>query len=135
MSVTHPMPALVRLYPSRLVRPYDGDTSYFALNLGFGVEIAGTDGKGVRCRYAGLNCPEIGTDAGKMAAAYTATWLQVAASTGAHYPLLIESHILDNYGRPLVTIWNAGTGECLNDALIVSGNAQPYPLKMQLAGE
>jgi hypothetical protein len=74
MSVTHPMPALVRLYPSRLVRPYDGDTSYFALNLGFGVEIAGTDGKGVRCRYAGLN-----------------------------------------------------------DALIVSGNAQPYPLKMQLA--
>jgi endonuclease YncB( thermonuclease family) len=127
------MPKLVRLYPARLIRPIDGDTACFAFSLGFGVEIAGTDGKGVRSRFAGINCPEIGTDVGKMAAAYTANFLREAAATGAYYPLLIESHALDNYGRPLVTIWNRATGECLNDALIVSNNAAPMKLSAQLA--
>lgn len=129
------MPPLTRLYPARVIRLIDGDTSAFAMSLGFGVETAGNDGKGVRCRYAGLNAPELKTDAGKVAASFVEKWLGDAAtaSQGAYYPLLIESHLLDNYGRPLVTIWRRDTGACLNDDLLSSGNAVVMAMALQVS--
>ncbi len=126
--MSHAMPALVRLYHARLGSVTDADTARLIINCGFGVEIAGPDGKGIRCRFAYVNAPESGTEAGAVAVAYTRQWF-AAGDAGAKgvYPYLIASHLIDPYGRPIVTIWNRATGACVNDDLLTSANAVPWP--------
>lgn len=110
-------PVAPYVYDAAIIRPYDGDTFVARLRLApWNIEQVS------RIRLAGLNCPELPTPAGKVAADYTARWLQVAANGGL-WPLVLSCPGLDNYGRILCTVWRSVDGSCLNDDLISSGNA------------
>jgi micrococcal nuclease len=106
-------------YRARLVRVIDGDTAVFLLDLGFRLTFE------AHCRFAGINCPEIATDAGKAARTFTQQWL--AGTDGAGWPLTVTSNRLDDYGRPIGTIIRNRDGRELNQDLLDSGNAVVYP--------
>jgi len=106
-----------REYPAELVRIIDGDTVQLRIDLGF------FTWRLERFRLAGLDCPEINTEAGKAAQAFTTDWL--AKQT----PLTIRSHGLDKFGRWLATILGPARADgaaCLNSDLITAGHAKPY---------
>ena len=46
-------------YKAKIVSIYDGDTVRAIIDVGFGVQLRGEDGKGVILRLSGLNTPEI----------------------------------------------------------------------------
>lgn len=46
-------------YTARVLSVYDGDTIRVAIDLGFGIEWKGSDGKGLSIRLFGLNTPEL----------------------------------------------------------------------------
>lgn len=46
-------------YQARVVSIYDADTIRVSIDLGFGIEWKGTDGKGMSIRLYGLNAPEV----------------------------------------------------------------------------
>lgn len=49
-------------YKARVVSVYDGDTIRINVDLGFGVENKGNDGKGMIVRLYGINAPELRGD-------------------------------------------------------------------------
>ncbi|MFK7785354.1 MAG: thermonuclease family protein [Crocinitomicaceae bacterium] len=46
-------------YKARVLSVYDGDTARVAIDLGFGIEWKGSDGRGLSIRLFGLDAPEI----------------------------------------------------------------------------
>lgn len=107
-------------YQARLVRPVDGDTWILHLDLGCHVWIHDQ-----RIRAAGINAPELSTEAGSAALAYVINWF------GQHCPdgmmtIKTQRDRGDNYGRLLGTI-TAPDGACLNQDLLASGHAVPWP--------
>lgn len=118
-----PYPSARNIYRAALVSFGDGDTCHLRIELIGGVERVG------RCRFASINAPEINTPEGKVAAAWTANWF-TAASLSALWPLLVQCLNVDNYGRPIVTIWRVSDKACLNDDIIAAGQAVPYKIAL-----
>jgi micrococcal nuclease len=76
-------------YPAIVIRLVDADTVRMQLDLG--LHIWRTD----NCRVAGINAPELSTDAGQQAAIAAGALLQPGAK------VTFTSKSLDKYGRPL----------------------------------
>lgn len=109
-------------YRAQLERVVDGDTIVVHLDLGF--RLVAT----VPLRLSGINCPELGTDAGKTAKAFAYDWLSRTTDL-----LVTTEKDPEKYGRWLAVVQRPGGGETLNAALLDAGLAAPY-LVNRLAG-
>ncbi len=83
---------LLHHYKATVLSVHDGDTAHLRIDRGFGLFWE------VRCRFAGINAPELATPAGIVSRNWVAERL-----TGKD--IWIGATTLDNYGRPLVTIY------------------------------
>ncbi|MFE3196855.1 thermonuclease family protein [Embleya sp. NPDC059237] len=102
-----------RLWPARLAAVVGGDTFDVVLDLGLGIA------ERRRMRVAGVNAPEAGTVAGKLARAAAIVWL----SDGA--PLVVEEIGVDRVGRLLGHVRNA-VAQSWGEVLIARGLAVPH---------
>ena len=84
-------------YPSIVTQTVDGDTFHALIDLGFGITLA------QRVRLRRIDAPEILTADGKEAKAYLEKIL--ARDKGR---MIIQSHDLDQHGRPLADVWVKG---------------------------
>ncbi len=80
-------------YRATVLTVHDGDTAHLRIDRGFGLYWE------VRCRLAGINAPELSTGA---PGAKSRDWL-IARITGK--TLFVVAGVFDNYGRPLVTLY------------------------------
>ncbi len=120
--------------PARVIRVIDGDTIVADLDLGWN-----TWRLNQRIRLLGCDCPEMPTAAGKAARRFTeeALWNpygsdDAGGNMGSFYPITVESHALDNFGRVLARVrWSTSTAtgpgaiHDLTDDLIGAGHAVP----------
>lgn len=107
-------------YQGTVVNVVDGDT--LDLNIDLGLETH----RIIRVRLNGIDCPELKTDEGKAAKAFTERWL---APLGAALPIFIVRTYKDKtekYGRYLADVEHPPTGSLLNDDLVTNGHAVPY---------
>ncbi|WP_225840287.1 thermonuclease family protein [Streptomyces sp. NK08204] len=107
-------------YSARLVRIVDADTLILDIDLGMHTWLHGQ-----RIRAAGLNAPELATDAGRAALAWVRDWFTQHAPVGI-ITVRTEKDRNDNYGRLLGTIL-APDGACLNTDMLAAGQALPWP--------
>ena len=91
----------------------DGDTPELLLDLGWRIQLT------ARARIAGINAPELDTDAGPPAR-LAAMELVPPGTT-----VTFTSHSLDKYGRPLGSI-RLPDGRDFAQAMIDGGHAVPY---------
>jgi endonuclease YncB( thermonuclease family) len=110
-----------------VARVIDGDTLVAGV-IDLGYHTAATPG--VEYRFLRVNCPETNRPAsrpaGLVAKAFTVDWI---AQHAAHDPegwLYATSQKTDSFGRYLAEI-ECAAGHNLSDALLISGNAVPYP--------
>jgi endonuclease YncB( thermonuclease family) len=132
------MPTTLNCHRASVVTTYDGDTFHARIEVLPDLFHEG------RVRLARVNAPELVTPAGKTAAAFTLAWLNgnpmpinlklgFRGSAPSPFPLVVQVLGLDNYGRILAEVFRTVDGRNLSSDLLSSGNAQPYPLKLQLA--
>ncbi len=121
-------PAHAWTFPARVERVIDGDTLQVACDVGFELVWRG------RIRLLGVNTPELhgpAATAGAAARDATIRWTQDAAGAAADpdWPILIETHGTDHFGRYLGVVWRRDLPEArsLNEELVASGHAAPYP--------
>lgn len=99
-----------------MLRNVDGDTLHCRVDLGIDVRID------LVLRLAGINAPEIATDAGKLTAKYVAELIPINA------PIIIRTakdrH--EKYGRYLAWVFVPGAVVSINEALVNRGLAVPY---------
>ena len=107
-------------YAANLVRVVDADTFVLDVDLGMHIWVHAE-----RIRAAGLNAPELSTDAGKIAKAWVEAWFAEHCPGGA-MTVRTSRDRNDNYGRLLGTI-TAPDGACLNQELLAAGHAVPWP--------
>ena len=107
-------------YAARLTRVVDADT--WILHVDLGMHVWQHD---VRIRAAGLNAPELSTDAGRQALAWVLQWFATHCPDGL-LTVRTQKDRGDNYGRLLGTI-TAPDGACLNADLLAAGQAVPWP--------
>jgi endonuclease YncB( thermonuclease family) len=127
------MPALPRTgwpWRARLRRIVDADTLELELDRGF------RDYSVRRVRLAAVNAPERGTAEGRAAIEWLTEWLhardalaaQSAELPPSRWPLVALTVRADGFGdRWDGWLWAVRDGECLNQALIASGHARPWP--------
>ena len=116
------MPATLWVYRARLVRVVDGDTIDVHIDAGF------QNYREDRLRLLGLNCPEVHgptREAGLAATVFTADWLRLGDALDP-WPLILETHKSDVFGRFLARVWRIVDGACLNDDLLAGGFAVPF---------
>jgi micrococcal nuclease len=102
-------------YRARLEKVVDGDTVDVLIDLGFQAFYR------VRLRLLGVDAPEMGSDAGSKAKAFTAEWI---SGLEGDWPLYVRTAKTDKYGRYVATILPAADPYySLNDALLQSANA------------
>jgi len=77
-------------YKARINRVVDGDTVNLTIDLGFRLSMT------ANCRLAGINAPELNTDAGKHSK------MMLDMITPKKQDITIHSTGLDKYGRPIV---------------------------------
>ena len=116
------------VYRVAVLRVVDGDTLDVDIDLGFSMKLAGQ-----RIRLLRVNTPE---RKGKTKTAGDAAWRFAKEWLGSHANLLIRSRKIepghgekDSFGRYLVEVFGDnehGEQECLNDALLSSGNAVKF---------
>lgn len=98
--------------PATVLRIVDGDTIRLDLDLGwhtYRIE---------NCRIAGINAPELTTDAGKAARSYAQQFLPLDTE------VVFESTCLDKYGRPLGHIRRNGVD--FGEQMLAAGHAVPF---------
>jgi endonuclease YncB( thermonuclease family) len=100
--------------PALVVRVVDGDTVYVTLDLGWHISLY------TAVRVAGIDCPEMDTEAGKLARARAVELLPGGLS------VTVVSHKLDKYGRVLGTILMSGE-ESYGALMLSEGHAVPMP--------
>lgn len=131
------MPTTLNAYRASVLLLHDGDTFTGRLQILPNLYHEG------RLRLAGINAPELATDAGKLAAAFAQSWLAGApwpisqaltfAATRADWPLVVQvGNQPDNYGRLISTVWRVSDGRCLNDDILAAGHAVPYSVKLAM---
>lgn len=108
------------IYAARLVRLVDADTWVLDVDLGMSVWM-----RGQRIRAAGINAPELSTQAGQTARDWAGAWFAKHAPDSTVTVRTIKDRD-DNYGRLLGTIL-AADGACLNTDMLAAGQAVPWP--------
>lgn len=108
------------IYAARLVRLVDADTWVLDVDLGMSVWM-----RGQRIRAAGINAPELSTDAGRAALAWAQAWFTQHCPDST-LTIRTQKDRDDNYGRLLGTIL-AADGACLNTDMLAAGQAVPWP--------
>lgn len=114
------MPAQAWVFRARCERVVDGDTIDVRIDAGFHAEHI------ERLRLLGVNAPEMhgaSADAGSAAKAWVEQWLAAMVGT---WPLVVQTHKTDAFGRYLAVVWRADTAACLNDELLAAGMAVPF---------
>lgn len=119
-------------YLATVLRVVDGDTMHLNVDLGFNIKFE------MPVRLLGLNCPELNTDAGKVARQFVIDWLNTHALVeGIHsedsWQVILHSYKdkQEKYGRYLGMILDTSSfGLSLNQALLDSGNAVVYPISL-----
>lgn len=106
------------VFAAKLDRVVDGDTVHLVVDLG--MHCYRTES----FRLARCNAPELSTSEGKLAKQYTIDWFNIIDSKAA-YPLVIQTHKTDNWGRYIVEVWRPDNHN-LTDDLIASGNAKVW---------
>lgn len=110
--------------PATVTRVVDGDTLMLNLSLGWHIYLDS------RCRLIGCNAPEMVTDEGKAARTWVIEQLVAlgAQPDGSEIEVMLISHALDKYGRPLgqIIITDPQGGRFdLGASLIAAGHAVP----------
>ena len=116
------------VYRVTVVKVVDGDTLDVDIDLGFSMQFTGQ-----RLRLLFVNTPE---RKGKTKTAGDAAWRFAKEWLGSHGNIMIRSRkrepghaVEDSFGRYLVEVFgdnDQGEQECLNAALLDSGNAVPF---------
>lgn len=113
-------------YRALVLAVVDADTLRLEVDLGLDIRHRLT------VRLAGVDAPELATDAGKAALQFTRSWLAAHALVpGVHatenaFELIVRTHKdkREKYGRYLADVF---AGEhCLNLDLVNAGHARPY---------
>jgi micrococcal nuclease len=117
------MPIQEWVFRGRTKHVVDGDTVDVEIDAGF--HSVRTE----RLRLLNINAPEVHgptRQAGLAATTYTAEWLSDAtsAASDSDWPLIVETHKSDVFGRYLALVWRTSDGNCLNIDLLASGNAR-----------
>lgn len=99
--------------PATVTAVHDGDTVTVEADLGWHIALT------TPVRLAGVDAPELATDAGKAARDFVATLLPIGAK------VTLVSHSLDKYGRVLGTL-ALPDGRDLTTVLIDSGHGVAY---------
>ena len=107
-------------YSAHLVRRVDADTLIVDIDLGMSVWLYNQ-----RIRLAGLNAPELTTQAGRDADTWVQDWFYRHAPAGIA-TVRTQKDRSDNYGRLLGTI-TAPDGACLNTDMLAAGHAEVWP--------
>jgi micrococcal nuclease len=110
-------------YRAKVVRVVDGDTLHLDVDLG--LEIT----RRITVRLSRINCPEIGTEAGRNAKAFTEAWVAGYADEGGWLTLHTVKDRTEKYGRYLADILAPSAIDprvftCLNDLLVQAGHAE-----------
>lgn len=105
-------------YRCQLIRVYDADTLWLDLDLGLDIH------QRLSIRLAYVNAPERGTPAGDAATQFVRDLLERERG-----PLLVQTikDRKEKFGRYLGVLV-LPSGEILNDLLVESGHAEPYPM-------
>ena len=114
------MPDQQWVYRCRVTNVVDGDTIDVVVDAGF------RSTRTERLRLLGVNCPErkgATRAAGDEAREFTRVWLSWAGDDA--WPLTVQTHKSDVFGRYLATVWRPD-GHCLNDDLLADGQAVPF---------
>lgn len=106
-------------YKAVLVEIHDGDTATFEVDLGFSIYSHHA------IRLAGINAPELSTEAGVNARLWFNAW--VLDNPGPYILRTNKSRETEKYGRYLATITSSKTGRVANDDIVAAGNAVLYP--------
>ena len=116
------------VYRVTVVKVVDGDTLDVDIDLGFSMQLTGQ-----RLRLLWVNTPE---RKGATKKAGDAAWRFATKWLGSHSNIMIRSRkrepghaVEDSFGRYLVEVFgdnDQGEQECLNAALLDSGNAVPF---------
>lgn len=116
------MPAAMWTFQARLERVIDADTMRLSADLGMNTY------RTINVRLLGINAPEIrGVErpSGLVAKVAAAAWFDARPETD--WPLLITTRKdPDSFGRYLAWVYDAQTGECLNEMLFQQGYAVEY---------
>jgi len=113
-------------YKARVVKVIDGDTLDLEIDLGFHVKHE------LRLRLNHLDAPEMRFEAGRKAKEYVISWLTTCPWENgvALVTVKTDRDKTEKYGRYLGVVYAYGPVAeglpSLNDALLASGNAQPY---------
>jgi len=103
----------------------DADTMRLEIDLGLDIRHR------VTVRLAGVDAPELRTEAGKAARAYTQQWLYEATGTDvltSPVAVLVRTHKdrREKYGRYLADVFSPQGERSLSLDLIAAGHAVPY---------
>ena len=102
-------------YKARLNRVVDGDSVNLTIVLGFRLNMT------AYCRLAGINAPEMATEAGKHSK------MMLDMITPKKQDLTIHSTGLDKYGRPVVIIEHFDKNEgSFNEWMVKNNYAVKY---------
>lgn len=117
---TKPFP----VYYAALMSLYDGDTITFEIDKWFG------NSSKVKVRLKGIDAPELSTPEGKVSKGFVNNWLGRVIFDAREQPFVIWLTGHDKYGgRMNGYVYDAATGECLNQTLFDNGMAVQYPKK------
>lgn len=107
-------------YAAAVERVVDADTLDVAIDLGFRIQFR------VRVRVAGIDAPELSTEAGKQAKAFVVRFL--SGDDGNPRSVVLRTYKPDKYGRALadVALEIGGVSYDLAENLLEAGHAQPY---------
>lgn len=112
-------PKIDWVFGASFARVVDGDTVRLTVDMGLHLRRVET------FRIARVNAPELSTPEGQVARSFTSQWF-VGAWGAREFPLTIQTHKTDNWGRYIVEIWRPD-GNNLGDDLLSSGNAVAWP--------
>lgn len=108
-------------YQFTVTRVHDGDTIEGVLDLGLGIYLGRDPSPLFGIRFAGINAPELSTEAGQRALAFLQTLVVPGDVVG------VESISWDKYRARIDGIVWMQDGTNLCQAMLDSGNAVPYP--------
>jgi micrococcal nuclease len=103
-------------YRATVLRVVDGDTIDCRADLGFDV------GMDMRLRLAGIDAPEMSTEAGKAAS----RWLADKLHAGTEIIIKTQKDRREKFGRYLAEVFLPGDAISVNQAMVDAGMAKRY---------
>lgn len=108
-----------------LIRAVDGDTADLTLSkrMDFGFRLIEDKQWSMRFRLLGINAPEKNAVGGSAATAYATEWIKAALADGV---LRGQTFKTDNFGRWLIDLYRADSGEHLAASMIAADHGVVY---------